>query len=398
MGGLPYAYDIYAYGPGSSNGAADPAQQKVGGTDYWDFRLQSLLATTTGPGRTAVWDVAPQLANYIVAPTALFHFGNQEIGNLRQRLGDIRFKAAHESELLLLGFAETKNHEAFQAFETQAQSQAKLANRAEFFMRGFGGTATYRDKAAAYHYDADIQHSALQVGGNLYGVEAKNSQIFFGLSGSYGNVRFKPQREGVNKTSLNVWTISPYMTWAHDNSSYLDVIVSYGGFKGSVATPARGRTALLQGRIMAASMEVGRSFNLPFGGLTLEPQAQIIYQRLKFDDTYDIDNFPVELGSLDQWTFRAGALLQKTYLKSNGNSIELYGKLNLIHSEQKDNKLWFGDAFDAGKPGTHLEVGFGANATLSKNAALYGEVNWKERVGKAGSSGLSLNGGFKLKF
>jgi len=57
-------------------------------------------------------------------------------------------------------------------------------------------------------------------------------------------------------------------------------------------------------------IEMGKPFALlRRQGLTIEPQAQITYQRVKFDKTRDIDGSPVELGTVGQVIARAGAEL-----------------------------------------------------------------------------------------
>ncbi|MHC5308460.1 hypothetical protein ACYSNS_14490, partial [Bartonella sp. LJL80] len=97
MNEKPYQYSIYAYGPGSSRGEAADDQRLVSGTTpYWDYRLQSVYVEPpvppvvppvdpteppvdpvdpngggNGGGTTPpVKAVAPQLASYLVAPTA----------------------------------------------------------------------------------------------------------------------------------------------------------------------------------------------------------------------------------------------------------------------------------------------------------------------------------------
>ncbi len=45
-----HQYRLFAYGPGSGLGSADPAQSLVGnGAGYWDYRLQSAYVTPDGP-------------------------------------------------------------------------------------------------------------------------------------------------------------------------------------------------------------------------------------------------------------------------------------------------------------------------------------------------------------
>jgi len=375
MGGLPYTYKLYAYGPGSSHGAADSGQKQVSGTNHWDYRLQSECIGPCPPPQTQppALQVAPQLANYLVAPTALFHAGLQELGSLHQRLGDGRATNAHLSR----------------------------AGKGEFFLRGLGGDYRYLSNLAPtrYGYDADITHTAMQGGGDIYGLQTDNNEIRFGLAGSYGDLAFTPQRSGSRKTRMNVWNATPYMTWQHESGAYLDAVFSYGSFGGQVSTKARGRTASLQGKRLAASIETGMPFSLPSTGVTLEPQVQVVYQKLKFDATQDIDNFAVRLGAPRQWTLKAGAELSKRFSQSPiGQSGKLYGKLALVHSLTERHQAWFGDTFEVGRAGTHLHTEAGIQLALGKNANFYSDVTWQTPIGGVGTRGVSVNAGFNLRF
>jgi len=182
------------------------------------------------------------------------------------------------------------------------------------------------------------------------------------LSGSYGSVSFNPQRSDSQKTKMDTWVVMPYVNWQHDSGAYVDTVVSYGTFKGTVTTAARGRTATLQGTRMAASVEVGRPFALPIKSLTIEPQAQLSYQQMKFDRTRDVDGFAAEvehLVTVEQVTVRAGAELAKQFTTGNGSDVKLYGTFNTVHGLDSSGKTYMGTDFGYGSAGTHVEVGLG---------------------------------------
>jgi len=367
MSALPYEYRLYAYGPGSSNGSADPSQRLVDGTNHWDFRLQS-----TCIGYCPTPQVVPQVANYLIAPTALFQAGLQDIGSLQQRLGDMR-----------------QSH-----FNPSQQGHG-------FFLRGYGGDYDYRSNlnAAQYGYAADIQYAAVQMGGHLYGVKTDNGSLRFGLAASSGDLSFTPHREGARKSKMNVWSASPYFTWQHDLGAYLDVVLSYGRFNGLVTTAMRGRTARLQGRHRKASIETGIPVALGSNGWSVEPQLQLIHQKLKFNSAEDVDNFPVKLGEPEQATARLGSRLSKHFTNElSGQPIQLYGKLNVIHSFADNNTAWLGDEFKIGRSGTHLETGLGMQIPVSQALNLHGEASWQRHLSHGIGKGRSLNLGLNWRF
>jgi len=365
MAALPYEYRLYAYGPGSANGAADASQRQVDGTNHWDFRLQS---DCLGGCASAAMQVVPQVANYLSAPTALFQAGLQDVGSLRERLGELR--------------------------STPAESR-------EFFLRGHGGDYRYRSNLTAeqYGYDADIQYRTMQGGGNLYGVQHQAQALRFGLAAAYGNLAFTPNRAGSSKTRMNLWSATPYLSWRHDTGAYLDVLVSAGRFNGLVTTPARGRTARLQGRRVATSVQAGIPFALGGDHWSVEPQLQLTHQKLRFKRAQDVDNFAVNLGAPTQTTVRAGAVVTKQFVHdASAWTSKVYGKLHVLHSVNDKNKAWFGDDFEIGRTGTQLQTGLGAQVSVGKLFNVYGEANWKQRLKHGGTTGFSFNFGLNKRF
>jgi len=388
MNDLPYTYKLYAYGPTSNNGAADPTQKQVSGNNHWDYRLQSECMGACVPVEPSLppepeppqppkpppaKQVVPQVANYLVAPTALLHSGLQDISSLHQHLADMRWEITHQVPM----------------------------DRQEFFLRSANGNYHYRNNLAAgqYGYNADITYAATQIGGNIYGLEADTSVLRLGIAGAYGNVAFTPQREGSQKTRMDVWNMAPYLTWQHDLGAYVDIVVAYGRFDGQVTTVARGRTAQLQGNSVAASIKSGMSFALTDPKLTLQPHVQLSHQALKFDSTRDVDNFDVTLGTAEQWTAQTGVELAKHFSANQTHQDnKVYGSLNIVRSFSDHNKAHLGDSFDIGRSGTQLKIGAGVQAVLAKRSHLYSDVTWQTPVNRTGTRGLSLNIGFRLDF
>jgi len=380
--GKPYVHKLYAFGDGSAHGAADAGQRMVGGLNHWDYRLQNeFIRTSKG------WapQVAPQIASYLTAPTALFQANLMDVGNLQNRLGEMRHAQVSQASL---------NEEA----GLEGENTAKM--RGNFFLRGFGGDYNYHSNRNAIHYgyDADIRYAAVQAGGNLAGFDTSAGQMMFGLAGSYGDLSLSPDRFESRKTSMDVWTASAYASWLGNNGFYIDTILSYGGFSGDVSTRRYNHTARLKGNSLTASVEVGQNFALGTEGWAFEPQAQLTYQRLSFDNQTDPDDFAVTLGSPEQWVGRIGGKLSKDLAVESIERLQLYGKLNLIHGFGDGDKVFLGDDFRIGKFGTNIEAGLGLNLDMTKNASLYGDVSYQGRIGKGGTNGLSLNGGLRFQF
>jgi len=376
----PYVYRLYAFGPGSAHGTADNAQKRVGGVSHWDYRLQNEFIRNSHGWAV---QVVPQVASYLTAPTALFQAGLMDVGNLHSRVSELR-----------------QNSAAGESLDADEQiSEQPTKARGNFFLRAYGGDYNYHSDLSSirYGYDADIRYKAVQAGGSLYGFDTASGQMMFGLAGSYGDLSFSPHRYDSRKTPMNIWSASAYASWLGTNGFYVDTILAYGGFSGTVSTARHGRTAKLKGNSITASVEMGQNFALS-DGWSIEPQAQITYQKLSFDRAHDIDDFAVVLGSPDQWVGRIGGKISKEMAVESVERLVLYGKLNLIHGFGDGDRVFLGDNFRIGEFGTHIEGGLGVNLDMTKNASLYGDVTYQGRVSDGGSNGLSLNGGLRFQF
>ncbi|WP_375706312.1 autotransporter outer membrane beta-barrel domain-containing protein, partial [Bartonella sp. AA2SXKL] len=186
------------------------------------------------------------------------------------------------------------------------------------------------------------------------------------------------------------WSVTAYGGLQCDTDFYLDGFLSYGLFKGDVVTLARGKTAILKGKPLSASVTAGKAFMVGEEGFVLDPQVQAIYQHIQFDKARDIDDFEIELGKLDQWTMRVGGRLTKTFSATDEpRVVSLYGKLHLAHSFGKKQSVHFEDAFQLGAFGSSVETGLGFNARLSSNFTLHGDLSYQQKLTKAGFSGAS---------
>jgi outer membrane autotransporter protein len=368
LDGLPYRYGLYAYGPGSENGVADDGQRLVAGTSaYWDYRLQSIYMDAGGKTR----EVAPQVPAYIAAPTALFDAGLQDISNLHSRLGEIR------RDVLAGG-----------------------KGTGELFMRTYGGKHDYASNRsrADYGYDADFDYSAMQVGGNLFALDGASGVARFGIAGTVGSLSYRPRHvAGGGSGDLHTWSAAAYGTYLHASGGYIDGVVSAGAFDGDVSTRLRGRTADLEGTSFAVSIEAGYPIGVG-AGLVLEPQAQIVYQRLRFDRTSDVDGFVVDLRDQGQLTGRLGARLSRDFAVGQDGLVTLYAKADVLHGLDSGGQIFLGDEFQLGRYGTAFEGRLGVEVKASDRLSFHVDAAQRHEIGGHGVRGSSVNGGLRYRF
>ncbi|UVA79252.1 autotransporter outer membrane beta-barrel domain-containing protein [Pandoraea commovens] len=386
----PYEYRIYAYGPGSAHGAADPTQNLVStGAGYWDYRLQSAYVSPGGgvdpeePGNPgggvdepvppdARREVAPQVASYLSAPAAFLQAGMTDIDSLHRRLGEVR-------DDRILG---------------------RDRGPGEMFMRGYGGSFKYRSNQSfqAFGYDMNADYGAIQIGGNLFKHFTDNGTWRFGAAGSMGWLHYEPNAiDGPSTTRASVYRLYGYGTYQSQQGWYVDGIASVGWFNGRTTTEARGDVAPMRGNSYAASIEAGYPLALAYG-MNLEPQLQFVGQHLGFDNVTDADGLSVNIGSQNQFTGRLGVRLTRPFDVSTGRITPYFG-FDVIHAFVGGTSVQVSDAmFQTGRYGDSMMFSLGVNSVQGASFSLYGRVSYQKSFGTGGMRGVLVNVGAKYAF
>jgi len=371
----PYQYRLQSFDPDESDpGQRDPQASSTG--KFWDYRLLGSMSQS-GFGDSSTPDVVPQLPSYLAAPTAIFQARLLDIDTWHRRLGDARH-AGGVSAKKVEGGAQPDRHDVY--------------------LRTYGGDYDYRSQSGASSYASKTRYHAVQAGGNVINQSRDDATWRVGAAVSAGDLTFRPQGiDGNRKTRLKSWAVSPTTTWQHGDGGYVDALVAAGGFKGDVSTRQRGKTATLKGKSAAASVEAGVPFNV--GDFTVLPQAQAVYQHLKFDRTRDVDGIDVNLGTHKQVTLRSGGEIRKALQTRAGHAIQVYGKVHVAHTVNDSKKVDLSGDFRTGKTGTVLETGMGVDAALAKGrGVLYADLTRQSRIGRAGHNGWSANAGVRVRF
>ncbi|WP_208434438.1 autotransporter outer membrane beta-barrel domain-containing protein [Bartonella taylorii] len=390
----PYQYRLYAYGPTSGLGEADPTQRLVKGSgEFWDFRLENGYIDSDPKPEPApapepdpkpspeplpkpgIKAVVPQIPTYLLLPNALFHAGLINISNQNNRL---------------------------EALRTISNGMLEIRENPVFFVRGYGGNYRYVSNLSAleYGYAGELDSNAIEAGVLLQTVENAYGATFFGVIGSYERLSLQPlDVEQSQKSTFDKWLVTAYGGIQWDTGFYADGLLSYGLLKGDVFTLARGKTATLKGTPLSTSLTSGKAFMIGDKGFIFDPQVQVVYQRLQFNKTRDIDDFDIDMGKLDQWVARVGGRLIKTLAATDeARVVSFYGKLHIAHGFGGKQSVHFNDAFQLGAFGSSLETGLGFNAQLSQKFALHGDLIYQHKLTKAGFSGASFSGGLRYHF
>ena len=383
-GGTPFQYHLNAFGPGSPNGPAAPSQNLVGNAgSFWDYRLQSVYVTPDGPipprpdppapPPDSRLELASQIPSYLAAPNALFNAGFQDLDSLHRRLGDIR--------------------------DNQA---AGTGRDYEIFARGYGGAFNYSSNVgfADYGFNAAQDYAAMQFGANWIARDNEDGTLRIGLAAAFGRLWLQPSAvDGPSQATFDTRSVFGTLTWLSRSGWYVDAVLMAGTFDGSVTTPSRGETASLDGTSFAASLETGYPIALGWGGLTLEPQAQLVYQRLNFAERTDVDGVNVNLGDPNQGVARIGARLIETFSGNNGAVFTGYLKASLLQGLGGGDAVNLGGVtFPTGRFGTALQGVVGLTGALSTTMNLFGEAGLQQNFGDGGLRGWTINAGLRSAF
>jgi autotransporter family porin len=268
--------------------------------------------------------------------------------------------------------------------------------------------------ARVYGSDGDIKWSGtvaptfdgslvgFQAGLDLVGWESASGHhdragIFIDHARADGDVR--GQALGWNDLSvggvkLNATSVGGYWTHIGPQGWYLDGVVMASWLDGD-ATSSRGIGIDIDGIGLAASLEGGYPIRLT-PGLTLEPQAQLIWQHFSFDDTADRFS-TVSFDDSEALTGRIGLRLQAE-LAMGGTILRPYAKANLWRGLSGSQDIVFGaDTISTETDATTLEVGGGLVAELTKSVSLHVTGDYSTNLGGErqrvveGNVGLTVN-------
>ncbi|ALE02933.1 autotransporter outer membrane beta-barrel domain-containing protein [Bartonella ancashensis] len=371
--GFPYQYVLKAYGPNTQLRKGESSRKLIDSDrDFWDFRLENKYIEAEygqdGGPKLPIRAVVPQVPTYLLLPNTLFHVDLMDVKN---------------------------QHKLF-------ETAVNLLRPSAFIMNGYGGAYKYASDLSAreYGYGADVSYSALQIGAVLKTTEIGKNVLSFGAAGSYGHLLLKPKEvEYSLRDTFDKFSVMTYARVQRDGGLYAEGSISYGFVRGDVTTAARGKTAHLRGIPVNLSLTGGRPFAVKYGKFTVEPQFQVVYQKLFMSKVRDVDGFDVNFDHPDQFTARIGGDVSKMVwdLEKDG-AVSLYGKLYMTKSYGKEQSVFFKDAFRLSSFGSYLEGGVGVNAELSSAVVLHGDVLYQHRLGDAGFSGISFSGGLRYRF
>jgi outer membrane autotransporter protein len=219
-----------------------------------------------------------------------------------------------------------------------------------------------------------------------------------GLYGAYGDVSAdvtglvtNPQATAYILThtgslNLNAWSAGGYWTHVGAGGWYLDGVLQGTWYGGSASTQFASLNT--DGTGFIASLESGVPFALPqLGpGFVIEPQGQILWQKVSFHHEYD-GLGDVALGNTAGPSGRAGLRAKWTIVTAGGQVWQPSLSGNLWRDWGADaNAVYSGaDVVPLSSQVTQIEVGGGLTGRVNANVSVFANVDYEFAVGSGES-------------
>jgi outer membrane autotransporter protein len=179
--------------------------------------------------------------------------------------------------------------------------------------------------------------------------------------------------------NLDAYSAAAYWTHYGPTGWYVDAVLQGTRYGGNASTQFAQLPT--NGFGFISSLETGYPVPLPLGPrFVLEPQAQIIWQQVTFNQANDGQG-PVALGSTSGPTGRIGVRGQWTIVSENGQLWQPYARANLWRDWGATATTTFGiDPVILLEEATRLELAGGVTAKLNDRLSLYAQAGYQFAV------------------
>ena len=181
--------------------------------------------------------------------------------------------------------------------------------------------------------------------------------------------------------NLDAWSGGAYWTHYGPGDWYLDAVAQATHYQGAASTQFASLSTTGFGFV--SSLETGYPIRLPvFGpGFVLEPQAQIVWQRVSFDDAND-GLGEVALGTTSGASGRIGLRGKWTIVGDSGQVWQPYVRANLWRDwgAQATTVFSGADLVPLLEQATRLQLGGGVSLRMNANVSLYANADYQFAV------------------
>jgi len=231
-------------------------------------------------------------------------------------------------------------------------------------------------------YDYDFL--AIQAGVDVLRWQSPGLRTHAGLYGAIGDADSDVRhfdRTFAGSNSFTAYTVGGYWTWLGQPGWYLDGVVQ-GTFYDVEAKSTRIAALETDGWGLGASLEGGYPFRL-YGGWTVEPQAQLVYQTVDLGDTSDI-GAKVRFDDVDSLAGRVGVRFVTSWLAPGPvgpSPVTAWLRPSLWQDFLGDPRTLFSSEtgfipFRADLGEAWVEINAGIAARLDRHTALFASASY----------------------
>lgn len=203
----------------------------------------------------------------------------------------------------------------------------------------------------------------------------------------------------IGSSQLDAYALGVYWTRRSTLGWYVDA-VGQAAWSQAKAVSTQGETISTDAIALAVSLEVGHGWRIG-QGMVLEPQAQLIYQRIGLDRASD-GMGQVSFSASDQIRGRLGLRVAKAWPYA-GLQSTVWGRVNIWHDFLTGPSSTFagpsganGLTFMIEDRGTLGEFQAGLTTQLSRSVSLYGQGSWGVSLDRGGSNDIGAQAGLKI--
>jgi outer membrane autotransporter protein len=253
--------------------------------------------------------------------------------------------------------------------------QAFADPRTDGWLAGFqGGIDLWRGSTISGHRDAaGVYLAYTQASADVTGLVTNSAASGYVLTHT-------------GTDDIEAYSAGGYWTHYGPTGWYLDAILQGTFYTGNATTQFA--QLPLKGNGLAASLETGYPIPLPLGpGFALEPQAQIIWQQVAFNDAND-GLGPVGLGTTSGPIARAGLRGQWNIESGNGMLWQPYTGVNYWRGWGAEASTSFGvDQVQLLENMEMVEAFVGVTGKLNKAFSVYAQAGYQFDVNGTNNSG-----------
>ncbi|BFG76332.1 hypothetical protein PTKU46_43650 [Paraburkholderia terrae] len=262
-----------------------------------------------------------------------------------------------------------------------------------------GHSAISQDGDASPAFDGSVY--GVQIGHDLYADSnaaghRNHYGLFAGFTRAGGDVNgFALGTPGFDAghLAIDAYTLGGYWTHIGPSGWYTDAVLSGSALHADPAS-SDGTGATTHGTAIAGSIEGG----LPVAvgaGVSIEPQAQLIWQHLSIDDLNDgVSNVTFSRGNT--FVARLGARVTGT-LDRFGTHWQPWLRVNVLRTFGSDDTTTFGDATALGTQvgQTAAQIGAGVVARIGRAGSMFATVSWLTNLGGTHQRTVTGNAGVR---